>query len=81
MKDRIRPIPVEDIAIAAQARLGALEQDDLEELWELRFGYTDWRAWGVLDRSTFYFLWWDPNHTVCTGKDRARGRNRRQSAR
>jgi len=74
--ERIREIPVEDICPEAQERLARLEQEDIEALHELRLGHHNWRAWGILDRSTFYFLWWDPEHTVCTGRDRARSRSR-----
>jgi hypothetical protein len=73
---RVREIPVQDVCEEARQRLEELEQNDLESLWELRLGVGDWRAWGILDRSTFDFLWWDPDHTVCTGRDRARGRGR-----
>jgi hypothetical protein len=73
---RIREIPVSDMCEEARARLVDLQQEDLDSLWELRLGIASWRVWGVLDRSTFDLLWWDPNHTVCTGRDRARGRGR-----
>lgn len=74
--DRVKEIPVRDVCEEARDRLETLQQEDLESIWELRLGVGDWRVWGILDRSTFDFLWWDPDHTVCTGKDRARGRGR-----
>lgn len=70
--ERIRSIPIHELNPEAQGRLAILEQDDLDELWELRFGNDDWRAWGILDRSRFDLLWWDPGHTVCRGRDRDR---------
>lgn len=61
---RIQPIPAEDLCSEAQTRLIDQKRDDAE-LWELRLGYKKWRAWGVLTDAVFYFLWWDPEHTVC----------------
>jgi hypothetical protein len=42
-------------------------RDEIEALWELRFGHKKWRVWGVLRGSTYYFLWWDEHHKVCKG--------------
>jgi hypothetical protein len=70
--ERIRNIPVRELNPEARARLEAIQQDDLDELWELRLGVGDWRIWGILDRSRFDVLWWDPDHTVCRGQDRQR---------
>jgi hypothetical protein len=70
--DRIKEIPVDELNPVARDRLAFLEQDDLDELWELRVGYLDWRVWGILATSRFDFLWWDPDHTVCRGRDRLR---------
>jgi hypothetical protein len=72
LNDRIREIPVAEINPLAQERLVVLEQDDLDYLWELRLAYGGWRVWGILDSSRFDFLWWDPDHTVCRGRDRLR---------
>jgi len=72
--NRLREIPLAQVCDEARARLEILGQPDLESLWELRLGIDGWRVWGILDRSTFDLLWWDPDHTVFTGRDRARGR-------
>jgi hypothetical protein len=61
---RARQIPTSDLCTAAQARLATIKRDDAE-LWELRLGHRKWRAWGAIRGSIFYFLWWDPEHTVC----------------
>jgi hypothetical protein len=61
----MKQIPVKDIVSKAQSRLGEIERDDLSDLWELRLPNKQ-RAWGVLRGSIFHFLWWDPNHNVCT---------------
>ena len=73
--DELKPIAVTDIAREAQQRLRDIEQEDVDELWELRLRDRR-RVWGIVQGSFFYLLWWDPSHTVCTGKDRARTRNR-----
>jgi hypothetical protein len=71
---RARLIPTADLCSEAQKRLLTTRRDDAE-LWELRLGYGRWRAWGIVRGSIFYFLWWDPEHTVCPelpkGKRRA----------
>jgi hypothetical protein len=61
---RARQIPTADLCRAAQNRLAAIKRDDTE-LWELRLGHHKWRTWGAIRGSIFYFLWWDPEHTVC----------------
>lgn len=63
--DRINKIPCADVCDDARSRLEKINRDDLEDLWELRLGKKDWRV-----------LWWDPDHTVCTGDDRGRSRKR-----
>jgi hypothetical protein len=63
-QQRARQIPVEHLCLAARNRLLAIRRDDAE-LWELRLGHGKWRAWGTIQGSIFYLLWWDPEHTVC----------------
>jgi len=46
-----------------QKRLTELHLDDIQELFSLRLSGKE-RLWGILDRSTFNILWWDPYHEV-----------------
>jgi hypothetical protein len=62
-----KPIPVNQLCQDAQRRLPRIGLGDRERLWELRFGHKKWRAWGIVEGSTFNLLWWDPQHTVCSG--------------
>lgn len=74
---RLKAIPVSDLCEDARDRLEKLQQTDLEELCELRLGVGRWRVWGIQNGSVIDLLWWDPEHTVCTGADRARSRRLR----
>ena len=71
MKDqnRAKQIKKEHLCLEAQARLRDRERDD-SELWELRLGHKKWRVWGSIRGSSFFILWWDPDHTVCTAMPR-----------
>lgn len=60
-------IAVESVCSRAQARLVAIEQDDLDHLWELRLGGKP-RVWGARQGHVFFPIWWDPEHTVCPSK-------------
>lgn len=61
---RVKDIPVEHIEREPQERLKTIRLEEAETLWELRLG-SKWRVWGLVERATFYFLWWDENETVC----------------
>jgi hypothetical protein len=72
-----KSVPVDHLCREAQDRLIELERDDTEQLWELRIPTTDsWRAWGLVDGAVFYFIWWDPDHTVCRGLAKGIARQR-----
>jgi hypothetical protein len=51
----------------AKRRLGEIELDDLDCLWELRVSGLE-RIWGHRDGHVFYPIWWDPLHEVCPSK-------------
>ncbi len=73
----VKDIPVAHICRAAQERLIEIGREEHDTLWELRVPTSDgWRAWGIVRDWVFYFLWWDPNHTVC-GTGPPRGTRRR----
>ncbi len=60
-------VPAKSICPKAQARLGEIQADDLDELWELRLTGKK-RVWGTRTGHIFQVLWWDPHHTVCPAK-------------
>lgn len=62
-QQKLRQIPTDQLCPDAQHRLVAIKREEFE-LWELRLGFRKWRVWGILVGSTFFFLWWDPDHTV-----------------
>ncbi len=61
----IKDVELADLKPPAKARLREIDHDDEEVLWELRFGYRDWRAWVSSAVTSSYLIWWDPEHTVC----------------
>ncbi len=58
------PIPKGDIIRAAQLRLQEIGQDDIDEIYSLRFTGRQ-RLWGIREEHVFKALWWDPEHEVC----------------
>jgi hypothetical protein len=61
---KIKDIPVEHLNRQPRERLKELRLDEVEVLWELRLP-KKWRAWGLVEKAIFYFLWWDEKETVC----------------
>lgn len=57
------PMPAENIETEAQDRLKAIGREQYETLFQInvRGGC---RLWGVRDRTIFFLMWYDPNHTV-----------------
>lgn len=57
------PMPVQNICSKAQSRINELfkDIDTLHQIDVSEFG----RVWGFRDRSMFYLIWYDPDHTVC----------------
>jgi len=73
---KLKDVPIEAMCPEAQNRLAQIEQEDIDALTQLRLREAKRRAWGVLDGADFHVIWWDPSHTVATGKDRARVRSK-----
>jgi hypothetical protein len=48
-------------------RLAEIHQDDIDELFSLRFSGKE-RLWGILDNHILKILWWDTNHEVWPSK-------------
>ncbi len=70
-------IPIAEICREAQERLVEIEQNDTDEIWELRIPTNDnWRAWGSVTGAVFSLIWWDPEHTVCRHPPRSARRKR-----
>lgn len=63
-KKRNHSIRVADCSKEAQKRLRELELDDVDELFSLGVKGEP-RIIGILDRTIFKILWWDPEHQVC----------------
>lgn len=61
---QIKDIPVEHFRRGPKKRLKALGLEEAEVMWELRLP-NKWRAWGLVEKAIFYFLWWDEKETVC----------------
>jgi len=68
----VKLIPPKDMNHAAWSRLQEIGRDDPDGLWQLHLAHKKWRVWGFLEGSCFYILWWDPHHSVATGKCRTR---------
>lgn len=63
-KKRNHSIRVSDCSKGAQKRLSELELDDIDELFSMGVN-GEARIIGILARTTFMILWWDPKHQVC----------------
>lgn len=53
-----------------QAVASASPQED--GLWQLHLHRDKWRIWGFFEAPNFFFLFWDPDHEIATGKSRKR---------
>lgn len=62
-------LPVESLCKEAQERLVELGQDDIDEVYSLRFGGQK-RIIGIRDNDALKVLWWDPEHQVCPSPKR-----------
>ncbi|MGH9069353.1 MAG: hypothetical protein ACRD0J_17955 [Acidimicrobiales bacterium] len=60
----LKRIPVDHLGATAKRRLGELDLDDYDSLWELHLTGKQ-RLWAVRDGPVLALLWWDPNHQVC----------------
>lgn len=58
-------IDVDSLIPSAKKRLAELGFDDVERLFSLRIQGKP-RAWGLRDGHVLVFLWWDPEHQICT---------------
>ena len=63
-KHRDHPVTIDKLCEKAKKRLRELKQDDLDELWRLRFTGSE-RIWGIRSGHVLRLLWWDPDHQVC----------------
>lgn len=61
---KVKDIPVAHLKPGPSTRLKQLRLEEAEVLWELRLP-NKWRAWGLVERAVFYFLWWDEDEEVC----------------
>lgn len=63
-EQKIKDIPAKHLRRGAATRLAQRGLEEAEVLWELRLKHKR-RAWGLVERAVFYFLWWDTKETVC----------------
>lgn len=56
------------LCAAAQARLQAIGQDDIDSVMSLGVTQME-RVFGIMDHNVMKILWWDPNHQVCPAGD------------
>lgn len=57
------PMPVENIEPDAQERLCEVCSGEIDSLYQIDIS-PRCRLWGYRDRTIFYLIWHDPNHTV-----------------
>jgi hypothetical protein len=73
--EEIKDIPAKHLRRAARERLEHLGLEEHDTLWELRLKGKR-RAWGLVERSVFHFLWWDPEETACNPPPKRQRRRR-----
>ncbi len=61
---KIKDIPVAHFKLGPRKHLKQIGLEEAEVMWELRLA-NKWRAWGLVEKAIFYFLWWDEKETVC----------------
>ena len=64
IKRKDHPIARNSIITKTKQRLEDLEQEDIDQLWRLRFTGLQ-RLWGIRGEKIFKVLWWDPQHKIC----------------
>ena len=57
------PMPVENIEAKAQQRLNEICGDEIDSLYQVDINRRC-RLWGYRDRTIFFLIWHDPNHSV-----------------
>ena len=73
-KHWLKFVPASDMTPDGQTGLSAINPQE-DGLWQLHLHRYKWRIWGYFEDPEFFFLWWDSDHAVATGKSR----NRRSS--
>lgn len=62
-------VPIDRLSKAAQKRLTEIGQDDIDELFSLRFGGKN-RIWGIKDKNILRIIWFDFDHAICPMADK-----------
>ena len=65
-------IRADEMTPDGQKALATVSRKQEEGLWQLHLKRYKWRIWGYFDKPEFFFLWWDSDHGVATGKWRHR---------
>lgn len=64
-------IPADDMTPDGQKELAKVSTQE-EGLWQLHLHRHKWRIYGYFADPEFFFLWWDGDHDVATGRSRTR---------
>lgn len=59
------------MTVDGRRRLAKINKQE-DGLWQLHLKHKKWRVWGYFEDPEFFFLWWDSDHAVATGKSRKR---------
>lgn len=70
-KDWLKFIGKDEMTPTGQKALSQVSTQE-DGLWQLHLGQHKWRIWGHFDQPEFFFLFWDPDHQIATGKSRRR---------
>jgi plasmid maintenance system killer protein len=57
-------IKINQLSKKARKRLTEKQEEDIDRLFSIHVT-SKYRIIGILDRSYFHLLWWDPKHGVC----------------
>jgi hypothetical protein len=69
--DWLKFIPIDEMTPAGQAALVRVNKQE-SGLWQLHLHSERWRIYGYFRDPEYYFLWWDGEKKVATGKSRKR---------
>lgn len=70
-KNWLKFVPADEMTQDGQRRLFQVSKQE-DGLWQLHLQRHKWRVWGYFEDPEFFFLWWDGDHGVATGRCRKR---------
>ena len=69
--DWLKFIPANEMTRAGQEALATINKQE-EGLWQLHLHQERWRVYGYYEEPEYFFLWWDGDKKVATGRSRRR---------